>query len=233
MIVLDPLYSKFKTFCFSGIKGQMKIGKDGIHILSSKITIVFSSMKDDFIFNLIKKIFSYKRVELMNLKVRPESVEIENPIELNTQQKYLCISPIAYADPRRTDIDPKRYVLPQSDEFSDLIFESTMQSMEKSGLYSPEQLSKFYRFQIVPDAEYLSKVKEEEKKIARVYNTYINDARYELRGYILPFTLFAEPDVHHYIYNCGIGAITNEGFGMVDVPFEGNKKPTTVYSLVK
>ncbi|MFQ3576588.1 MAG: CRISPR-associated endoribonuclease Cas6 [Cytophagales bacterium] len=229
MIVLDPLYSSFKTFSFSGIKGQTKVGRDGLHILSSKITIVFSSVNEAFVYDLIKKVFSYKRIEFMNLKVRPESVEIENPIGFETQQKYLCISPIVFADPRKPGYDTKRYIVPHSDEFSDVVFESTMQSMEKSGLFSAEQMAKFFRFQIVPDPEYMSKISEEEKKIARIYNTYIQDAKYEVRGYTLPFTLFAEPEVHEFIYNCGVGAITNEGFGMLDVPFPGGKKPTTAY----
>lgn len=234
MTVLEPDFSGNKNFSFSGVKGQTKVGKEGLHVLSSKITIVFASLKNEFLEFLIQKIFTYKRIEIGSLRVRPESVELEEiPSFADNSSKYLCISPIVITNPKEPNYDPKKYVMPGSDDFSDLIYEATMINMDKTGLYSPEQMANFFRFQIVPDPEYLSKIKEEEKKIARVYNTYINDAKYEVRGYTLPFTLFAEPEVHHFIFNSGIGAINNEGFGMLDIPNTDQKRKTTPYDVKK
>jgi CRISPR-associated endoribonuclease Cas6 len=219
MIVLDPVFSGFKSYSFSGVKGQTKVGRDGLQILSNKITIVFSSVSKEFIHFLINKIFTYKKIEIATLRVRPDSVEIEEiPLFIDGKSKYLCLSPVVFTNPKQPSIDTKRFVPPSTDEFSDLIYESTMANMEASGLYSAEELAKYFKFQIVPDPDYMEKIKEEEKKIARIYNVYMNDAKYEVRGYTIPFTLFAEPEVHKFIFNVGIGAIVNEGFGMLDIP---------------
>ncbi len=227
MIVQDPNFHNFKAYSFSGVKGQTKVGRDGLQVLSNKITIVFSSMSKEFLHFLIHKIFTYKKIEIATLRVRPDSVEIEEiPIFTENKYKYLCLSPLVFTDPRTPSIDSKKFVPPTSDEFSDLIYESTMLNMERSGAFTQDQLANFFKFQIIPDPEYLLKIKEEEKKIARIYNVYMNDAKYEVRGYTIPFTLFAEPDVHNFIFNCGAGAVTNEGFGMLDIPNTEIKRGT-------
>lgn len=38
-----------------------------------------------------------------------------------------------------------------------------------------------------------------------------------MTGYLLPFTLHAHEDVHLFIWQTGIGALTEEGYGMLDV----------------
>ncbi len=232
MIVLHEEFSGFKHFTFSGIKGQTKVSREGLQVLSSRITIVFSSPNEKFIEYLMSKIFSYRRLEIANLRIRPESVEEEELPPFTNKMKYLCISPVILSDPRGKGYDPKKFILPTTDGFSDLIYESTMTNLDKMGVHSPEKMATFYKFQIVPDQDYLHKIREEEKKIARIYNTYINEAKYEVRGYTLPFTLYAEPEVQEFIFSTGMGSITNEGFGMVDVPATEIKRSTTPY-LVK
>ncbi|MFN8438152.1 MAG: CRISPR-associated endoribonuclease Cas6 [Cytophagales bacterium] len=229
MIVLDPVYQGFKSYSFSGVKGQTKVGRDGLQVLSNKITIVFSSHSKEFLHFLIHKIFTYKKIEIATLRVRPDSVEIEEiPTFTENKYKYLCLSPVVFSNPKVNMLDMKKFILPTSDEFSDLVFESTMTAMERSGMYDTQQLSSFYKFQILPDMDYLDKIKQEEKKIARIYNVYMSDVKYEVRGYTIPFTLFAEPQVHQFIFNEGLGALTNEGFGMLDMPvseFKRGSKP--------
>lgn len=210
MIVLDPVYKSFKSYSFSGVKGQTKVGRDGLQVLSNKITIVISSHSKEFLHFLIHKIFTYKKIEIATLRVRPDSVEIEEvPVFTENKYKYLCLSPIVFSNPKVASYDTKKFISPTSDEFSDLVYESTMSNMERSGVYTSEQLASFFKFQIVPDPVYLEKIKEEEKKIARIYNVYISDVKYEVRGYTIPFTLFAEPEVHNFIFNEGVGSITN------------------------
>jgi len=232
MVAHNEEFSGFKQFTFSGIKGQTKVSRDGLQILSSRITIVFSSTNVKFIEFLMSKIFACRKLEIANLRIRPESVEEEELPAFTNKMKYLCISPIILSNPVLEGYDPKKFVLPTTDPFSDLIYESTMVAMDKTGLYSAEKMASFYKFQIVPDMEYLHKIREEEKKIARIYNTYISEAKYEVRGYTLPFTLYAEPEVQEFIFSVGVGTITNEGFGMLDIPVSEGKRGSTPY-LVK
>ena len=115
------------------------------------------------------------------------------------------------------DETAKRFVTPETDEFSDLLYESTLARMEATGRYSSDQLTSFYKFQIVPDAEYLNRIQTSHKKFARIYPLYDNDVRFEVRGYTFPFTLYAAKEVQEFIYENGLGYFTHKGFGMLDV----------------
>ena len=53
----------------------------------------------------------------------------------------------------------------ESDEFSDRLFESTILRMEGLGSYSLEELAKFNKFQLDPDANYLRKIRETQKNL--------------------------------------------------------------------
>ena len=125
----------------------------------------------------------------------------------------------------------KRFINPDSDEFSDLLYESTLTRMEKSGWYTPEQMESFFKFQVVPDMVYVNKLKEQQKKFARIYAVYDLDVKYEVRGYTLPFTLYAAPEVQDFVFKCGLGAFTHKGFGMMDLATHPADNKTTPYKF--
>ena len=202
---------------FSGLKGQTRISKKGLHFYSAKITIVFSSYNDDFIQFLLDEIFKMPSLQIGELELVPESVEKEEFPPMETAAKYLCISPIVLVTSKLEDVFSKKFISPTEDTFSDFLYESTMQRMEKSGLYSAEKIASFYKFQFAPDIDYLNKIKATDKKFARIYNVQEDSHHYEIRGYTLPFTLFADTEVQEFILNFGLGAYTNKGYGMLDL----------------
>jgi CRISPR-associated endoribonuclease Cas6 len=89
--------------------------------------------------------------------------------------------------------------------------------MEETGQYNAEQLASFYKFQVVPDADYLQRIQEGHKKFARIYPLYDNDVKFEVRGYTFPFTLYAAREVQQFVYEHGLGYFCYKGFGMLDV----------------
>ena len=103
--------------------------------------------------------------------------------------------------------------------------------MEKSGWYSPEEMESFFKFQVVPDMVYVNKLKEQQKKFARIYAVYDLDVKYEVRGYTLPFTLYAAPEVQDFVFKCGLGAFTHKGFGMMDLATHPADNKTTPYKF--
>ena len=103
--------------------------------------------------------------------------------------------------------------------------------MEKSGWFTPEQMESFYKFQVVPDMVYVNKLKEQQKKFARIYAVYDMDVKYEVRGYTLPFTLYAAPEVQDFVFKCGLGAFTHKGFGMLDLANHPSGVRTTTYKF--
>jgi CRISPR-associated endoribonuclease Cas6 len=111
----------------------------------------------------------------------------------------------------------KKFISPESDEFSDLLYDSTLARMEATGKYTSEQLTAFYKFQIVPDSEYIQRIQSSHKKFARIYPLYENDVRFEIRGYTFPFTLYAAKEVQQFVYDNGLGYFTHKGFGMLDI----------------
>lgn len=220
LLVFGPekAYLAFNQFNFSGLKGQTKVSRKGLHYFSSKVTLVFACADKDFMAYFIARLFEQKEIMVGNLHLTPESIESEEPVAIaGDEARFLCISPIVLIPAAFNDEKGKKFIFPEADEFSDLLYESTLARMEATGKFSPEQLTSFYKFQIVPDAEYLQRIQSTHKKFARIYPLYENDIRFEIRGYTFPFTLYAAKEVQQFIYENGLGYFTYKGFGMLDI----------------
>lgn len=210
-------WQNYNLYCFSGLKGQTKVGKSGLHFFSNKVTLVFSSPSEEFIKCVLKVLFKRTRLDIGKLELVPESVEKEFEPEFSDQVKYVCISPLVPAGPNvDTDME-KEFFSPFDDQFSDFLYESTMVRLEASKLYPQEVIDKFFKFQIIPDKNYLQRIQETQKKFSRIYSTDSEGYRLEVRGYTFPFTLCADPEVQKFIFHCGCGEFTHKGFGMVDM----------------
>jgi len=98
-----------------------------------------------------------------------------------------------------------------------LLYDSTIARMEASGKYTPEQLAQYYKFQLVPDKDYINRIQTSHKKFARIYPLFDSDVKYEVRGYTFPFTLYAPQPVQQFLYENGLGYFSHKGFGMLDV----------------
>lgn len=226
----EKSFITYPFYNFSGLKGQTKISKKGLHYTSQKTTLVLSSPNREFIDYFLFNLFKHETVKLGDLLLSPLTVEKEEAVVLGDSVKYVCISPIVIVNPFvANDQNPKGFILPDTDIFSDLLYDSTMMRMEQSGRFTFEQISTFFKFQIVPDKEYLNKIKTEEKKFARIYTVPFEDTKYEVRGYTFPFTLYAAPEVQYFLYDTGLGVFTDRGFGMVDLAALGTERKTEQY----
>jgi len=207
----------FNQYNFSGLKGQTKVSRKGLHYFSSKVTLVFACPDKEFMDYFLARLFEQKEVIVGNLHLVPESVEEEERINIGEEGRFLCISPAVVIPAAFNDDSGKKFVSPQSDEFSDLLYDSTIARMEATGRYPADQLSAFYKFQIVPDQDYIQRIQASHKKFARIYPLYDNDVKFEVRGYTFPFTLYAAREVQQFVYENGLGYCTHKGFGMLDV----------------
>ncbi|GGF37113.1 hypothetical protein GCM10011339_27070 [Echinicola rosea] len=224
-------FFNYNYFNFSGLKGQTKVSRSGLHYYSSLVTLVLSSPNEDFLDYLLEQVFKTPKIELGNLIISPEYTEKESEPELEASNKFVCISPLVLLTPTFDDDSGKRFINPDTDEFSDLLYESTLTRMERSGWYSQEQMESFYKFQVVPDMNYVNKLKEQQKKFARIYSVYDMDVKYEVRGYTLPFTLYAAHEVQDFVFKCGLGAFTHKGFGMLDLANNSPSQRTEPYKF--
>lgn len=219
MLVFGPekSYLEFNQFNFSGLKGQTKVSRKGLHYYSSKVTLVFACSDKKFMDYFTEQLFRQKEIIVGNLHLVPESVEAEEPVQIGDEARFLCISPIVLIQAAFNDERGKKFVPPDSDEFSDLLYESTLARMENVGKYTAEQLASFYKFQIVPDRDYIQRIQSSHKKFARIYPLFDNDIKFEVRGYTFPFTLYAAKEVQQFVYDNGLGYFTHKGFGMLDI----------------
>jgi len=224
-------FFNYNYFNFSGLKGQTKVSRSGLHYYSSLVTLVLSSPNEEFMDYLLEQVFDTPKIELGNLILSPEYTEQEIEPTLETSNKFVCISPLVLLTPSFNDESGKRFINPDTDEFSDLLYESTLTRMERSGWYSQEQMESFYKFQVVPDMNYVNKLREQQKKFARIYSVYDMDVKYEVRGYTLPFTLYAAPEVQDFVFKCGLGAFTHKGFGMLDLANHATVQRTETYKF--
>ncbi len=216
---------------FSGLKGQTKISRNGLHFYSNRVTLVLSSANKDFIDYFLKHLFGFPQIEIGTMFLIPEFVEKEEEPELEEASKYVCISPLVLVQPSFSDDRAKRFFTPESDTFSDMLYDATMLKMERSGLYNSEEIASFFKFQIVPDKEYLAKIREQQKKFARIYPLYDQDVKYEVRGYTFPFTLYAAKEVQRFVFTNGLGLYTFKGFGMLDIAEAAPGKNTVKYEF--
>jgi CRISPR-associated endoribonuclease Cas6 len=225
-------YKNFSDFTFSGLKGQTKVSKHGLHYYSSRTTLVVSSFNTGFINAFISAVFEQPLIQLGNLELIPEAVERELPLPQEDPFRCVSLSPIALVSPFVHAINAKKFVPPDVDTFSDLLYETVMARMEQSGMFKAEQLASFYRFQVAPDKEYLKKIKETEKKFARIYPVFEADGKKaEVRGYTFPFTLYAAPEVKQFVFESGLGALTHKGFGMLDIVQADHQRKTEPYII--
>ncbi len=223
MIGGDKGFANYTQYNFSGLKGQIKISRKGLHFFSSKITLVFSAADKLFLDYFLGVLFSQKDLSIGNLQLLPESVENEEPVTISDSVKFLCISPMVLLPGSFNDDQAKRFISPEEDEFSDLLYDSTIARMEASGKYTAEQLADFYKFQVVADKEYLTRIQTTHKKFARIYPVYDSDVKFEVRGYTFPFTMYAPQPVQQFVYEHGIGHFSHKGFGMLDVANSDSK----------
>jgi CRISPR-associated endoribonuclease Cas6 len=213
----EKSFLDFNQFNFSGLKGQTKVSRKGLHYYSSKVTLVFACSDKIFLDYFIARVFEQKEIIVGNLHLIPESTEVEEDVEVGDESRFLCISPIVLIQAEFNDDKSKKFVPPDTDEFSDLLYESTLSRMEATGKYTPEQLTSYYKFQIVPDKDYLQRIQNTHKKFARIYPLFDNDIKFEVRGYTFPFILYAAREVQQFVYDHGLGYFTHKGFGMLDV----------------
>ena len=119
--------------------------------------------------------------------------------------KYICLSPLAIITPQDNPVDAKRFINPSFDVFSDALYENTLNRMERAGA-TPDEIAQYFQFQLVPDKDYLTKIKGEEKKFARIFPVFVNDEKYEVRGYTFPFTVRAGAGPYYFALWTGVDA---------------------------
>jgi CRISPR-associated endoribonuclease Cas6 len=200
---------------FSSLKGTSKVQSGQIRFLSSKVSLVISAPEAEFVDQWVKKIFDRRLVSFAKLTLVPKSFDVIPDPEFKTVMKYVCISPMIPQPAFETDSagNLPEALDPRAHEFSDLFYDAILDRMEKAG-FTEEQMTAFAEFEIMPDPGYIQKIADSHKKFARIYKNNDNQTIY---GYLLPFALHAHPQVQKFIWECGIGLFTNQGYGMVDV----------------
>lgn len=206
----DESMNDFKHYNFSGLKGQTKISKSGLHFYSNKITVVFSCSDKSFLDKVIQQIFNFDFLKVRNLSLKPSSVELESEIEFSDQMDYICISPIVILPAEFFDDAGKQFIHPTSDLFLDYLRQDLIDRY-------PEFAGDELAIKFKPDESYVQRIETSGKKYSRIYPLYDQDIPYEVRGYTLPFTLEAPVELQKLIYNNGMGMYCNKGFGMVDL----------------
>lgn len=209
-------FGHYSNFTFSTLKGKYQVSPQGLIVTSPRISLIFSSPNGAFVSEISQLLTSEKEIKLGGLSLSPLNTSQECTPNFDSQMSFICLSPIGIIDAQSKNELPTRFIPPLSDTFSDILYESTIDRMEVSGIYSEDKLASFNKFQLIPDDQYLEKYKGEEHKYSRLYKINGKMNPFEIRGYIFPFTLFAAPEVQEFIYFNGLGLFCNQGYGSVD-----------------
>ncbi|MEN8251858.1 MAG: CRISPR-associated protein Cas6, partial [Bacteroidota bacterium] len=131
-------YLSFTGFNFSGLKGQTKSSRKGLHYFSSRVTLVVSSRNSEFINYILVNIFRQPQIEVGSLVLTPEKVEIEKMPKIDDYEKFICLSPILLSRPILMDNQATQFLDPESDEFSDKLYDNVMQHVEDQKIFDSE-----------------------------------------------------------------------------------------------
>jgi len=209
-------FKDFDLYSFSGLKGLTRVGRQGLQYNSNRVSLVLASTKKKLVDHVLQLMFSRESLNVGSLVLEPEYVEREIDPEFNNVTKLICLSPMVVLSAEFQNEESKRFINPTDNEFSDLLFENLLLQMEKGGR-KIESIEDYHKFQLVPDKDYLEKVKKNGKKFSRIYTLYDQDMSYEARGYTIPFSLYAPGEIQEFIFNCGLGNYSHKGFGMIDL----------------
>jgi CRISPR-associated endoribonuclease Cas6 len=210
---IDQITSDRTLFNFSSLKGTSKITNGFMRFLSSKITLVVSSSNQEFAEALVKMIFDKPHLPVGKMNLIPKTYEVIPDPSFQTKMRYLCISPLIIVNPDKDPEKAQDMIDPTSHQFSDILYNLTLDRMERAG-YTEAQLNEFAEFEATPDMEYINKINESGKKYARFYKSAAGNT---MLGFLLPLTLHAHPEVHKFIWELGLGLLTEEGYGMIDL----------------
>lgn len=201
-------FEEFDLYSFSGIKGFSKVENNALNFQSKKLSWVISSPIEKFVDKLLDEFFKLPSVKIGDILVNPIQTEVMPAPTFHKAIKYLALSPLVL-NPK----DDASY-LPDSEHFSDQLFEITIKRM--MNFYGKDALpyNEMTEFQFIPDREYLERMKSQNKDYARMYETVGYGS---VKAYLMPFVLYAHPKIHEFIWDAGFGAITQEGFGGLDV----------------
>ena len=208
-------------FNFSTIKGSSNVKDGNISFLTNRVSLVVSSNNDDYLKSFVKRIFAKNVVKIGKMLLIPKQQQEITMPEFKTEMKYVCLSPFVLINPEKEPERKETIIDPNTHEFSDLLFNTTMERMHDAGI-TEEELKNYETFEAIADFEYLKRIIDSNKRFARFYRNLAGET---LVGYLLPFTLHAHPKVHEFIFNAGLGLYTSEGYGMIDV-VPDNFQPT-------
>ena len=209
----ESLTSDRTIWNFSSLKGTSKIMNGFMRMLSSKVTLVISGKNKEYLEQVIKMVFERPYITIGKMNLIPKNYDVIPDPDFQTKMRYLCISPLILHDPNKETDKAQEQIDPTSHAFSDILYNDILDRMEKAG-YTESQLNEFAEFEFMPDQDYVNKINTTGKKFARFYKCL---SGITMMGYLLPFTLHAHPEVHKFIWEVGMGVLTEEGYGMVDI----------------
>lgn len=214
----NSLESEFDLYTFSSLKGLNKCESNLLFFHTNQVHIMLSSPHEEWLRKLADYIMSRPEFQIHEMTLVPESYETAYAPRMEWETRYVSMSPMVLFDPKLFPQGPAEILNPYSAQFSDLLYETLMDKMENFSLKTFD-FNAYSKFQIVPDARYIEKLKVNKKKLGRILDV----GGTKVKAYLFPFTLYAHPDVQNFVYDAGIGALGNEGFGCLDLVLPGKK----------
>lgn len=209
---------QFDLYTFSSLRGLNKCESNLLFFHTNQVHIMLSSPHEAWLRSLADYIMQQPVIQVHEMTLVPESYETAYAPTLGWETRYVSMSPMVLFDPKENPDAPKDLLNPYAAEFSDLLFDTLLDRMEKFPLRQFD-FEQYGKFQIVPDARYIEKLRVQKKKLGRALEV----RHTKVKAYLFPFTLYAHPDVQNFIYDAGIGALGAEGFGCLDLVLSGKK----------
>lgn len=214
----DQAPDKFvKMYSFSQlIIPRREIREDKLTLCCTDFSWVITSPSPGLIDTLSLAIAQYGRLEVAGLRFPLSFIrKTDTPDFSSGHAAFTCLSPVtAYGFSTQHENSEKwpdrKFGVADEERFVTALRSEVLNRMQRSG----QPLSRDFTFRVRLDENYLRRKKNRVTKLIMLSDSHGH--RQAVRGVLSPLQIESEPEVLRFIYDTGLGRLTEFGFGMLE-----------------
>jgi len=204
---------RFKFFTFSRLYFQEKQIKDNTIIASGNCRLLFSSPIDESIItNFVEGLLSDNIIFIGNnmagMEFKIANVSIKPYPNFKRIMTYKMLSQTVLT--RKNENNKIRYITPIDEDVEMSLIKNILNKYE---IMYREKYDEICNITI--SKEYIEKKGNKIEKLVKIKEATKDEAT--IRGFLIPLTIEATPQMQKLIYDAGLGEKNSLGFGMVEV----------------
>jgi len=207
----EGLRRRFKLFVFSQLRAtRSRVQGDRLHLRPGSVEWQIASPVEPFLTNFASGLLTMGALRIERACLPVAVAETLAQPEFTSPLRCKCLSPIVVAVHDSNHRTP-RYLRPDDPEFSKRVRQNLLAKYKVLHGHSPEDDNLTLTF----DADYLRTHRG---------TKLVSYKGIQIVGAFCPFTLLGSTELMRMAYECGLGEKNSNGFGMMEVVNNGDRK---------